>query len=142
MLPYSALHHLLLGDFGAPLLATSANLSGEPVLTDPEEVQARLGNIADGFLHHNRGIARPADDPVLRLVACVARPLRLGRGTAQLELSLPSAVQVQTLAVGAYAKATVALAWANQAVVSPHIGDLSSPRGREVFAQVAHDLQQ
>jgi hydrogenase maturation protein HypF len=25
--------------------------------------------------------------------------------------------------------------------VSPHIGDLASPRGREVFAQVAHDLQ-
>jgi hydrogenase maturation protein HypF len=38
-------------------------------------------------------------------------------------------------------KTTVALAWGERAVVSPHIGDLASPRGREVFAQVARDLQ-
>jgi hydrogenase maturation protein HypF len=141
MLPYSPLHHLLLEDFGGALVATSANLSGEPVLTDPEDVQARLSDVADGFLHHNRVIARPADDPVMRLVAGVVRPLRLGRGTAPLELGLSLAVPIPMLAVGAYAKTTVALAWGNRAVVSPHIGDLSSPRGREVFAQVAHDLQ-
>jgi hydrogenase maturation protein HypF len=142
MLPYSPLHHLLLEDFGAALVATSANLSGEPVLIAPEEVQARLGNVADGFLHHDRVIARPADDPVVRIVAGAARPLRLGRGTAPLELSLPLHIEVPTLAVGAYMKTTVALAWGDRAVVSPHIGDLASPRGREIFAQVAHDLQQ
>ena len=142
MLPYSPLHHLLLEDFGAALVATSANLSGEPVLIDPEQVQARLGDVADGFMHHDRVIARPADDPVVRIVAGAARPLRLGRGTAPLELSLPLPVEVPTLAVGAYMKTTVALAWGERAVVSPHIGDLASPRGREVFAQVTHDLQQ
>jgi hydrogenase maturation protein HypF len=142
MLPYSPLHHLLLEDFGAALVATSANLSGEPVLIEPEEVRARLGGIADGFLHHDRVIARPADDPVVRVIAGVARPLRLGRGTAPLELTLPLHARVPTLAVGAYMKTTVALAWGDRAVVSPHIGDLASPRGREVFAQVAHDLQQ
>jgi hydrogenase maturation protein HypF len=141
MLPYSPLHHLLLEDFGAALVATSANLSGEPVLIDPEQVEARLGEVADGFLHHGRAIARPADDPLVRIVAGAARPLRLGRGTAPLELSLPQPIQVPTLAVGAYMKTTVALAWGDRAVVSPHIGDLTSPRGREIFAQVAHDLQ-
>jgi hydrogenase maturation protein HypF len=142
MLPYSPLHHLLLEDFGAALVATSANLSGEPVLIEPEQVQARLGDVADGFLHHDRVIARPADDPLVRVVAGAVRPLRLGRGTAPLELSLPLHIQVPTLAVGAYMKTTVALAWGERAVVSPHIGDLASPRGREVFAQVVHDLQQ
>jgi hydrogenase maturation protein HypF len=141
MLPYSPLHHLLLQDFGAALVATSANLSGEPVLIEPEQVEARLGGVADGFLHHDRAIARPADDPVVRVTAGIARPLRLGRGTAPLELILPSRTSVPTLAVGAFAKATVALAWGERAVVSPHIGDLASPRGREVFAQVALDLQ-
>ena len=68
-------------------------------------------------------------------------PCALGRGTAPLELSLPLPIQVPTLAVGAYLKNTVALAWDDRAVVSPHIGDLESPRGRAVFAQVAHDLQ-
>ncbi len=142
MLPYSPLHHLLLEDFGAALVATSGNLSGEPVLTEPEEAQARLAEVADGFLHHDRPITRPADDPVVRVVAGVARPIRLGRGTSPLELDLPLRIRVPTLAVGAYMKNTVALAWENRAVVSAHIGDLASPRGRAVFAQVAHDLQQ
>ena len=142
MLPYSPLHHLLLADFGAALVATSGNVSGEPVLTVPEEAEARLAHVADGFLHHDRAIVRPADDPVVRVIAAAVRPLRLGRGTAPLELSLPRHTTVPTLAVGAYSKATVALAWADRAVVSPHIGELASPRGREVFAQVAHDLQQ
>jgi hydrogenase maturation protein HypF len=142
MLPYSPLHHLLLEDFGGALVATSGNLSGEPVLTEPEEVQARLADVADGYLHHDRSIARPADDPVVRVVAGVVRPVRLGRGTAPLELDLPHAVRIPTLAVGAYMKTTVALAWGDRAVVSPHIGELSSPRGRAVFAQVVGDLQQ
>jgi len=142
MLPYSPLHHLLLEDFGAALVATSGNLSGEPVLTEPEEVESRLADVADGFLHHDRPIVRPADDPVVRAVAGSVRPIRLGRGTAPLELTLPVRMRVPTLAVGAYIKNTVALAWGDRAVVSPHIGDLDSPRGRAVFAQVAHDLQQ
>ncbi len=142
MLPYSPLHHLLLEDFGAALVATSGNLSGEPVLTEPEELQARLTGVADGFLHHDRPIARPADDPVIRVVGGIARPVRLGRGMAPLELQLPRRVPVPLLAVGAYLKTTVALAWEDRAVVSPHIGELASPRGREVFAQVARDLQQ
>ena len=142
MLPYSPLHHLLLDDFGAALVATSGNVSGEPVLTEPAEVESRLRHVADGFLHHDRPIVRPADDPVLRLVAGRARPVRLGRGTAPLELSLAGRMQVPTLAVGAYIKNTVALAWDDRIVVSPHIGDLGSPRARAVFAQIAEDLQQ
>jgi hydrogenase maturation protein HypF len=142
MLPYSPLHHLLLEDFGAALVATSGNVSGEPVLTEPEEVHERLGQVADGYLHHNRPIARPADDSVVRVVAAVVRPVRLGRGNAPQEFELPQRMPVPTLAVGAYMKATVALAWDNRAVVSPHIGDLASPRARAVFGQVARDLQE
>jgi hydrogenase maturation protein HypF len=142
MLPYSPLHHLLLADFGAPLVATSGNVSGEPVLTVSDEAEARLAHVADGFLHHDRAIVRPADDPVVRVIGNTVRPLRLGRGTAPLELELPRCTTVPTLAVGAYSKTTVALAWGDRAVVSPHIGELASPRGREVFAQIAHDLQQ
>ncbi len=142
MLPYSPLHQMLLTDFGGALVATSGNLSGEPVLTEPAAVESRLAQVADGFLHHNRPIARPADDPVVRVVAGVVRPLRLGRGTAPLELKLLTRVPAPILAVGAYMKTTVALAWDNRVVVSPHIGELASPRGREVFAQVVGDLQQ
>ena len=141
MLPYSPLHHLLLGEFGRPLVATSGNVSGEPVITAIEDAEARLSRIADGFLHHDRPICRPADDPVMREIAGQMRPLRIGRGNAPLELELPRPVTVPTLAVGAFLKNTVALAWGRRVVVSPHIGDLDTPRGRDVFEAVAADLQ-
>ena len=141
MLPYSPIHHLLLGDLGRPIVATSGNLSGEPVLTDPADVEARLGQVADAFLHHNRPIQRPADDPVWRQVASRVRPIRLGRGNAPLEIELPVTLDRPLLAVGAFLKNTVTLAWKSRAVVSPHIGELDSPRAVEVFRQVAADLQ-
>jgi hydrogenase maturation protein HypF len=142
MLPYSPLHHLLLQEFGAALVATSGNISGEPVLTDSLDVESRLGGVADGFLHHDRPIARPADDPVIRVLAKVGRPIRLGRGSAPVELELPMRLRAPVLAVGAHLKTTIALGWEDRAVVSPHIGDLSSPRGRDMFAHVIEDLQQ
>ena len=142
MLPYSPLHHLLLGDFGRPVVATSGNISGEPVLTDPHGVEQRLGNVVDGFLHHNRPIQRPADDPVFRFVADCMRPIRIGRGNAPLEMQLDFELPQPLLATGAFLKNTVALAWHDRVIVSPHIGDLASPRGQQVFQQVAADLQE
>lgn len=140
MLPYSPLHHLLLEDYGAPLIATSANISGEPVLTDPEQVETRLGHIADAFLHHNRPILRPADDSVYRVIADKAQPIRMGRGAAPLELTLPFTLSSPLLAVGVQMKNTIALAWENRVVISPHIGDLGSPRSQRVFEQTISDL--
>ncbi|HKJ08736.1 MAG TPA: carbamoyltransferase HypF, partial [Gammaproteobacteria bacterium] len=141
MLPYSPLHHLLLDGFGGPLVATSGNVSGEPVLTDADAAEQRLARVADAFLHHNRPIQRPADDAVFRPIAGRARPLRLGRGAAPLELELPFELDRPLLAVGGHMKATVTLAWKRRAVVSPHIGDLGTPRSMAVFEQVIADLQ-
>ncbi|MEJ2407466.1 MAG: carbamoyltransferase HypF [Candidatus Thiodiazotropha sp.] len=141
MLPYSPLHHLLLQGFGGPLVATSGNLSGEPVLTVNREADSRLARIADGFLHHNRPIRRPADDPVYRQLAGKPRPLRLGRGNAPLEHSLPFTLERPLLAVGGEMKNSIALAWEDRLVLSPHIGELHSPRALDVFEQVVTDLQ-
>ena len=142
MLPYSPLHHLLLDDFGAPLVATSGNISGEPVLIDNAEVERRLSGIADAFLHHDRPIARPADDPVLRPIAGRLCPIRLGRGTAPLELSLPRALPRPVLALGGQGKNTVALGWDRRAVISPHLGDMDTPRSVALLRQVATELQE
>jgi hydrogenase maturation protein HypF len=141
MLPYSPLHHLLLNAFAAPLVATSANLSGEPVMTEAEQVEHRLAGVAQAFLHHNRPIVRPADDPVYRTIQGTARPLRLGRGNAPLELCLPVALEQPLLAVGGHMKATLCLAWGRRAVLSPHIGDMGTARSLEVFEQLVVDLQ-
>jgi hydrogenase maturation protein HypF len=141
LLPYSPLHDLLLNDFGGPLVATSGNLSGEPVLTDNVEAQTRLAHIADAFLHHDRPIVRPADDPVYRIIAGHARPLRLGRGSAPLEFELPASLAEPVLALGSHMKNTVCLAWGTRAVVSPHIGELDTARSLDTLARVAADLQ-
>ncbi len=141
MLPYSPLHHLLLDEFGGPLVATSGNVSGEPVLTENGDASQRLSHVAEAFLHHNRPIERPADDPVYRVIAGFARPLRHGRGSAPLELTLPFTLDKPLLAVGGHMKNTVALAWNDRVVVSPHIGGLDAPRSLTVFEQVIADLQ-
>ena len=140
-LPYSPLHHLLLAGFAGPLVATSGNVSGEPVLTEPAEAERRLAAVADAFLHHDRPIVRPADDSVTRVVAGDARPIRLGRGTAPLELELPRALPEPVLAVGGHLKLAVALAWDRRVVVSPHIGDMGTLRSEQVFGQVVRDLE-
>lgn len=141
MLPYSPLHHLLLDEFSGPLVATSANLSGEPVLTHNDQVEKHLGHVADAYLHHNRSIERPADDPVYRRIAGKARPIRIGRGAAPMELALPFELKQPVLAVGAHMKNTVTLAWKNRAVMSPHIGEMDSLRSLEVFENTINDLQ-
>jgi len=141
MLPYSPLHHTLLSDFGAPLLATSANISGEPVLTENEDVEQRLSHVADAYLHHNRPIVRPADDPVVRVINRQPAWIRQGRGLAPVEIELPFELETPVLAVGAHMKNTVALAWGKRAVISPHIGEMDSPRSLQTFEQCITDLQ-
>jgi len=140
-LPYSPLHQMLLSGVGGPVVATSGNVSGEPVLTDNAEAALRLNGIADAYLQHNRPIVRPADDPVYRRIGDRMRPFRIGRGCAPRELGLPWAQEAPTLAVGGHMKGTVALAWDRRVVVSPHIGEMDSPRSLDVFEQVARDLQ-
>lgn len=142
LLPYSPLHTLLLDEFGGPVVATSGNRSGDPVETDEVSALLHLGGIADAFLLHDRPIRRPADDPVFRVISGKARPLRLGRGNSPLQLRLPTPVARPTIAVGGQIKNTVALAWDDHVVISPHIGDLASPSSQRVFARVAADLQE
>lgn len=141
MLPYSPLHHLILGDFGGALVATSGNISGEPVIIDPHEAEVRLGQCCDAFLHHDRPIQRPADDPVWRVMAGRARSIRLGRGSAPITLPNLNPSPDTVLACGGQLKATVALGIAGRVVVSPHLGDMGTLRSLTTFEQVAEDLQ-
>ena len=143
LLAYSPLHLLLLNSVGFPLVATSANLSEEPICTDNTEARSRLGRIADLFLEHNRPIARPVDDSVVRLSAR-DEPilLRRARGHAPTPLRLPGRLPGTLLCTGGQMKNTVAVASGRQVVVSPHIGDLENPATREVFAQTIAMLGQ
>jgi len=141
MLPYTALHHLLLESMNSPLVMTSANHSGEPVYTDNHEARRKLAQVADAFLDHDRRILHPADDPVYRTIAGRSRPVRLGRGNAPLEMELPTTLDQPLLAVGGHMKNTIALAWRNRVVISAHVGDLTQVRTLDLFQQQIEDLQ-
>ena len=80
MLPSSPLHHLLLRELGFPVVATSGNLSDEPICIDEHEALRRLAGIADFFLVHNRPIVRHVDDSVVRVVRGREMVLRRARG--------------------------------------------------------------
>ncbi|MBX3739133.1 MAG: carbamoyltransferase HypF [Candidatus Didemnitutus sp.] len=143
LLPYTPLHVLLLRAFQGPLVATSANLSEEPLCTDNSEARERLAGIADLHLAHDRIIARPVDDSVVRLSRSgQAILLRRARGYAPTPLRLPSALHETTLCVGAQMKNTIAVASGDQVVVSPHLGDLGNAATQAVFERTIATLSE
>jgi hydrogenase maturation protein HypF len=88
MLPYSALHHLLMRELNFPIVATSGNLSDEPICIDEREALQRLHAIADVFLVHDRPIVRHVDDSVVRVMCGREMVLRRARGYAPLPISV------------------------------------------------------
>ncbi len=138
-LPYTPLHHLLLGAVGRPLVLTSGNLTDEPLATDDEDALARLGGLADGFLTHDREIRARYDDSVTRVVARRESVVRRARGYAPEPLPMPVATPVPLLAVGAELKHTFTLARGSRAHVAPHNGDLEDLATHRAFTDgLAH----
>lgn len=134
MLPYSALHHLLLqATGGAPLVMTSGNQSDEPIAYEEEDALHRLSGVADLFLVHDRPIAVRCDDSVVRVIDGLATPLRRSRGFAPRPIDLPHPSPQPILAVGGQLKVTFALACDGQAVLSHHLGDLGDYRAYQAF---------
>lgn len=139
MLPYTPLHHLLLHALGTPVVATSGNLSDEPICIDEAEARDRLGGIADGFLVHDRPIERPVDDSVVQWLDGEARSVRRSRGYAPLPLRL-AAPAPPILAVGGHLKNTIGIARGADVFLSQHVGDLDSPAARDRFQRTVADL--
>ncbi len=139
MLPYTPLHHLLLRELDGPVVATSGNVSDEPICTDDAEAADRLGGIADAFLFHDRPIERPVDDSVIQWIAGAPRPVRRARGYAPLPVTVPAELP-PILAVGGHLKNTIALARGTDVFLSQHIGDLETPQARDAFERVIADF--
>ncbi len=148
MLPSTPLHHLLfhpLKDDPLPpfdlLVMTSGNRGGEPICLTAAEARSRLGGIADLLLTHDRGINLRNDDSlcVLRHDG-VPQVWRRARGYAPIPIRLARPLARCVLATGADMKNTVALAYGDRVVLSPHVGDLDTPEAVEGFEQVVTAL--
>lgn len=143
MLPSNPLHHLLMAELRFPIVATSGNLSDEPICMDNEEALECLGPIADLFLAHNRPIVRHVDDSIMRVMAGREMILRRARGYAPLPIQIKNqpSQTLNCLAVGGHLKNSVALAVGPQVFISQHIGDLETEKAGQAFRRVIADFQ-
>jgi len=140
-LPYTPLHHLLLGKFGRPLVLTSGNRSGEPIAVTRDDAQRTLGGVADAFLFHDRPIVRRVEDSVVLAGEGRIQVLRRARGYAPRAVRLPFSVQEPVLAVGGHLKNTVCLVVGERAHLSSHLGDLESHEAERAFRADVEDFE-
>lgn len=141
-LPSTPLHLLLLEGCDGPVVATSANLSEQPMLFDDEAAAEHLPRWCDAILRHDRRIVRPADDSVVQVLQRPApRPqmLRRARGYAPLPLLAPRELPC-ILALGAEMNATFAVSRGREILLSQHLGHLGSFEGREAYRQGVRDF--
>lgn len=139
MLPATPLHHLLARAFGFPLVATSGNLRGEPIIADAAEAVEKLTGIVDLFLVHDRPILHPVDDSVVRVIAGQKTIFRHARGYAPHQLATHAAAPC--LALGGQQKSALAIAGGGEIILGPHIGDLAGAAMRAAFARNAAALR-
>lgn len=140
-LPYTPLHHLLFAEGGfEALVMTSGNLSEEPIAIDNQEAVARLSNLADCFLVHNREILLRCDDSVVRVLDGQTHQMRRSRGFVPVPVFLGEEVE-SVLAVGGELKNTVCLTKSKHAFLSQHVGDLENLASHGFFEEAVEHLQ-
>ncbi len=139
-LPYSPLHHILLRGLDFPLVATSGNLSEEPIVIDNEEALKGLSKLSDFILLYNRDIKRRCDDSVVKVIGGVPTPIRRSRGYAPMPVGLPFSLKRKVLAVGGMLKNTFALALGDRVIISQHVGDVENLETLKAFEEMVFDL--
>ncbi len=150
-LPYAPIHHIIFNLFNKPLIATSANMAGEPIVKDNDEALFKLKSIADGFLIHNRDIYRRCDDSVIKIIKGNAPVfIRRSRGYVPDPIELPFGLKRNVLAVGSYLKNTFAMAYSGNirdndgkgtVILSQHNGDIGSIGGFINFIENVEDSE-
>jgi hydrogenase maturation protein HypF len=132
MLPYTPLHYLIVEAFGGAIVATSANISGDPICSTIEEVM-QLSDVWDYCLDHDREIVNSCDDSILFVENDQTFIVRDSRGSAPKASLLEQEISKKTLALGANQKTTVMIAEDKLGILSPYIGDLGSIKSLEHY---------
>ena len=140
-LPYTPLHHLILQGIQRPVVATSANLSDEPIIRDAKTIIEKLGHVVDFVLDHDREIINTNDDSVIQVVTDKTVVLRMARGLTPKSITLPFKSKKNILAIGANQKDTITLIFEDKLILGPHIGDLNSIEAFEYFERTVETFK-
>jgi hydrogenase maturation protein HypF len=150
MLAYTPLHHVLLAHYRKcigpdripALVATSGNLSSEPIALGNREALTRLESIADLFVLHDRDILVRCDDSVARVhpVTKQTEFFRRARGFTPSPVFLARKGPC-VLGLGPELKATICLTKHDQAFVSQHLGDLENLETFQFYRESIAHLQ-
>lgn len=139
-LPNSALQYLLFENLHNPIIATSANLKGEPIITTKEDIFLKLGNLVDFVLDYNREILNSCDDSIVQVVNEKIIKLRNSRGYAPHSLKVDGKFNKKILSLGANQKSTFSIAFDNKIITAPYLGDLDSIASIENYKKTVENF--
>jgi len=131
-LPYSGMYVLLFSVIDFALVATSANISDEPIIINEKELLSRLGGAFDYVFYYDREIVQGCDDSVVRAFGETTIKIRNSRGYAPSFFKSASFLN-PVFCAGAHQKNCFALCFDETVAVSSHIGDLGSLEAAEYY---------
>ncbi len=120
-LPCNPIQIMLL-DSVSPLVMTSANLSGEPIIINDNDIN----KFGVDVLSHNREILTPLDDSVVCVVAGRTQFIRRARGYVPLSIEIDTCAKADTLCLGGDLKAVFGFHRDKYVFLSQHFGDLDN----------------
>lgn len=135
-LPYTPLHVMLFDHLSIPIVATSANRSGEPIISDADELSRKLGDVIEYYLDYNRDIVHSSDDSVMQFIGEQTLIMRSSRGLAPQSFRVDFSDERTILAVGAHQKNAIAIYLNHQMIISPYIGDLDNVATCKLFEKM------
>ena len=135
MLPYTGVLQLLADRLDRPVVATSGNLHGSPILSTKADAVAILGDIADHFIHHDLDILNPQDDSVVKFSNKFNKHVmfRRSRGYAPNFYGTDFRPEACVLALGAQLKSSIAMLPNDFLYLSQYLGNLENYEVSERF---------
>ena len=130
LLPCNPLQILLLEETG-PLVMTSGNRGGEPIIISEDEMMQHIGKGIDFCLTHDREILTPLDDSIYQVNGEYVQLIRRARGLAPEPIALNRKLKRDTFAAGGDLKAVFALGRDELVYMSQYFGDLEDVRCME-----------
>lgn len=118
---------IYLADKCGPIIMTSGNLGGEPIITSDEKMMTLLTakGVIEGILSNDRRIVTPLDDSIVKVVDGRTQIIRRARGYTPLPIKISDGADKIILASGGDLKASFCFVdRQGRAVCSQYFGDL------------------